>query len=122
MNSSLTENLNSIKNAVSEITSRIDEINTRYENNSDKKVLSKVSRISKTKSYLFMITVVVCLCILTYLLSYFQPFFVKKKEKFMYVMNWWMVFFCDLFLIFTFILLYAYLSYIQHPLLTISLE
>ena len=122
MNSSLTENLNSIKKAVSEITSRIDEINTRYDNNSDKKVLSKVSRISKTKSYLFLITVVVCLCILTYLLFYFQPFFVKKKEKFMYVMNWWMVFFCDLFLIFTFILLYAYLSYIQHPLLTISLE
>jgi uncharacterized BrkB/YihY/UPF0761 family membrane protein len=120
MNSSLVENLDSIRNVVGEITSRIDKINTDYGYDNSLSLNKPSSRISKKKSYIFVTLVVVCLIILTYSLSYFQPWFVKKKEKFINVMNWWMVFFCDLFLIFLFMLLYAYLSYIQHPLLTIS--
>jgi uncharacterized BrkB/YihY/UPF0761 family membrane protein len=118
MNSFLTENLNSIKNTVSEITSRIHKINYNYDDGN--KDVKHSSRISKNKTYIFISIVVLCLIIFTYLLSYFQPWFVKKKEKFIKVMNWWMVFFCNLLLIFTFMLLYGYLSYIKHPLLTIS--
>jgi tetrahydromethanopterin S-methyltransferase subunit G len=118
MNSSLIENLDSIKSVVSEINSRINKINTDNVNINHFRKAS--SRVSKKKSYLFGLVVILYLITMTFFLSYYQPWFVKKKHKFINVMNWWMVFFCNLLAIFIFSTVYAYLCYIEHHLLTVS--
>jgi hypothetical protein len=58
MNSSLVENLDSIRNVVGEITSRIDKINTDYGYDQSLSLNKPSLRISKKKSYIFVTLVV----------------------------------------------------------------